>query len=160
MPTRGKQQRCKKRGKLPKQNVKVSLSSRALNYTHGHSFLLCILLNQLSRIWYGGWRSFCFTCKLLFFYASCMYNLFFSFVCIVFFRLYVLFFTVVLFPFFATNNTPSLPCHTHTHTPLLPPSFFKWSTRETVLQHAKKAVTDNPGLTDLVLEHFLFWILK
>ena len=89
------------------------------------------------------------------------YYFFMHHVCITFFfRLYVLFFTVVLFPFFATNNTPSLPCHTHTHTPLLPPSFFKWSTRETVLQHAKKAVTDNPGLTDLVLEHFLFWILK
>lgn len=153
MPTRGKQQRCKKRGKLPKQNVKVSLSSRALNYTHGHSFLLCILLNQLSRIWYGGWRSFCFTCKLLFFYASCMYNLFFSFVCIIFHCSFISFFCHKQHPL------PALP-HTHTHTPLLPPSFFKWSTRETVLQHAKKAVTDNPGLTDLVLEHFLFWILK
>ena len=78
-----------------------------------------------------------------------LYVLFFSFVCIIFHCSFISFFCHKQHPL------PALP-HTHTHTPLLPPSFFKWSTRETVLQHAKKAVTDNPGLTDLVLEHFLF----
>ena len=56
-----------------------------------------------------------------FFYASCMYNLFFSFVCIVFSLSWLImqeaeFFTVVLFPFLPQTPPPPRPTtHTHTH---------------------------------------------